>query len=68
MLRYHKFTIGHSWISEYGSPDDDEKHFRNLISYSPLHTIPKNVDRYPATLLLTGMLLMMMVMMMMIDD
>lgn len=54
MLRYHKFTIGHSWISEYGSPDDDEKHFRNLISYSPLHTIPKNVDRYPATLLLTA--------------
>lgn len=57
MLRYHKFTIGHAWISEYGSPDDNdngEKHYRNLISYSPLHTIPTMVDHYPATLLLTG--------------
>ncbi|XP_027193679.2 prolyl endopeptidase-like [Dermatophagoides pteronyssinus] len=57
MLRYHKFTIGHAWISEYGSPDDNdngEKHYRNLISYSPLHTIPTMVDHYPATLLLTA--------------
>ncbi|OTF82859.1 prolyl oligopeptidase-like protein [Euroglyphus maynei] len=54
MLRFHKFTIGHAWISEYGSADDDEQHFRNLITYSPLHTIPMMADDYPATLLLTA--------------
>ncbi|KPM04121.1 prolyl endopeptidase-like protein 2 [Sarcoptes scabiei] len=53
MLRYHKFTIGHAWMSEYGSPDEEE-HYKNLIRYSPLHNIPDSVDNYPATLLLTA--------------
>ncbi|MEQ9062898.1 MAG: prolyl oligopeptidase family serine peptidase [Vicingaceae bacterium] len=52
MLRYHKFTVGHGWIPEYGSSEDPED-FKNLLSYSPLHNLKKGV-RYPATLIYTG--------------
>jgi prolyl oligopeptidase len=52
MLRYHKFTIGWAWISEYGSADDPE-HFAHLLKYSPLHNL-KRGTRYPATLIVTG--------------
>ncbi len=52
MLRYHKFTIGWAWKSDYGS-SEDEPNFRNLLSYSPLHNIRENVN-YPATLVITG--------------
>jgi len=52
MLRYHKFTIGWAWAVEYGSSDDNE-HFRNLFSYSPLHNIRKDVP-YPATMITTA--------------
>lgn len=53
LLRFHKFTIGHAWMSEYGNPEK-EADFRNLIRLSPLHNVPGDVDRFPATLLLTG--------------
>ena len=55
LLRFHKFTIGHAWMSEYGNPEE-EKHFRNLIRLSPLHNVPdaNSIDRFPAMLLLTG--------------
>lgn len=56
MLRFHKFTIGSAWVSDFGSPDE-EKHFKNLLAYSPLHNTkkPSNPDEeYPATLILTG--------------
>ena len=52
MLRFHKFTIGHGWVVEYGS-SDDEKQFEYLYKYSPLHNIREGVA-YPATLITTG--------------
>ena len=52
MLRYHKFTIGWAWASEYGSSDDPEQ-IDNLLSYSPLHNIKPDVC-YPATMVMTA--------------
>ncbi|MCW3104078.1 MAG: prolyl endopeptidase [Bacteroidetes bacterium] len=51
MLRYHKFTIGWAWASDYGTSDNQEE-FNCLIKYSPLHNV-KEVE-YPATLVTTG--------------
>lgn len=52
MLRFHKFTVGWAWVSDYGSPEDPEE-FRALLSYSPYHNIRPGTE-YPATLVLTA--------------
>jgi prolyl oligopeptidase len=52
MLRFHRFTIGWGWTSDYGS-SDDEGQFRTLLAYSPLHNIRAGVA-YPPTLVTTG--------------
>lgn len=52
MLRFHKFTIGWAWTSEYGSADNSEE-FPALYAYSPLHNI-KPDTAYPATLITTA--------------
>ncbi|MFN6527962.1 prolyl oligopeptidase family protein [Nostoc sp. ChiSLP03a] len=52
MLRFHKFTIGWAWTSEYGSADNPEE-FPALYAYSPLHNIKPNTA-YPATLITTA--------------
>jgi len=52
MLRYHKFTIGWMWQSDYMSSESKEG-FANLIKYSPLHAI-KVGTHYPPTLVTTG--------------
>nr|XP_029715191.1 prolyl endopeptidase-like [Aedes albopictus] len=56
MLRFHKFTIGRAWVSDYGDIEEKE-HFENLFKYSPLHNVhtPKSEkEQYPATLVLTA--------------
>jgi prolyl oligopeptidase len=52
MLRYHKFTIGWAWVSDYGSPDDAND-FRYLMTYSPYHNVRAGTA-YPPTLITTG--------------
>ena len=53
MLRYHKFTIGWNWASDYGTSEDSEEMFQYLYNYSPLHTLKDGVS-YPATLVTTA--------------
>ena len=52
MLRFHRFTIGWAWVSEYGSADNAED-FSSLFGYSPLHNIKPGM-KYPATLITTA--------------
>jgi len=52
MLRYHKFTGGSAWATEYGSADDPAA-FAYLSKYSPLHNIKPGAC-YPATLVTTA--------------
>ena len=53
MLRYHKFTIGWNWASDYGTSEDSPEMFNYLRAYSPLHNL-KPGTAYPATLVTTA--------------
>jgi prolyl oligopeptidase len=50
MMRFHKFTIGHFWCSDFGNAE--EGGYDYMIKYSPLHTVKQQL--YPATLVLTA--------------
>ncbi len=52
MLRFHKFTIGWAWTSDYGSAETRDD-FDTLLAYSPLHNIRPGTC-YPATLIVTA--------------
>ncbi|WP_406566850.1 prolyl oligopeptidase family serine peptidase [Dyadobacter helix] len=52
MLRFHKFTIGWSWTSEFGSSENPTE-FKSLYAYSPLHNIRQG-GQYPAVLITTA--------------
>ena len=52
MLRFHKFTIGWGWVSDYGSPEDPAE-FKVLYAYSPYHNIRPGTE-YPPTLITTA--------------
>lgn len=53
MLRYHKFTAGAGWHTDYGTADDSPEMLEYLLSYSPYHNLEQGVD-YPATMVTTG--------------
>ena len=52
MLRYHRFTGGAAWTTEYGSADDPVA-FGYLRRYSPVHNVRPGTC-YPATLVTTA--------------
>ena len=53
MLRYHKFSAGRYWTSEYGNGEADPEHFRFLMDYSPLHNV-KPGTTYPPLIITTA--------------
>lgn len=54
MLRYHTFTIGWNWASDYGTSADSQEMFEYLYRYSPLHNIKNDGTPYPAILVTTA--------------
>ncbi|MEM1449180.1 MAG: prolyl oligopeptidase family serine peptidase [Planctomycetota bacterium] len=52
MLRYHRFTIGAAWASDYGRSDDPEM-FPYLYAYSPYHNATPGTS-YPAIMVTTA--------------
>ncbi|KAF9057331.1 prolyl oligopeptidase [Panaeolus papilionaceus] len=50
LLKFHKFTIGKAWTSDYGNPDDP-KDFDFIYPISPVHNIPKDKTLPPLILL-----------------
>ncbi|MDE6135725.1 MAG: prolyl oligopeptidase family serine peptidase, partial [Muribaculaceae bacterium] len=54
MMRYHLFTIGWNWASDYGTSDDSEEMARYLLAYSPVHNISNDGTPYPAILVTTA--------------
>ncbi len=53
MLRYHKFTIGKYWATDYGTSEDSKEMFDYLYKYSPIHAIREGA-KYPAVLVTTA--------------
>ncbi len=52
MLNFHRYTVGHGWIREFGDPDNADDR-AVLTAYSPLHNVRADVI-YPPTLILTA--------------
>lgn len=54
MMRYHLFTIGWNWASDYGTSADSPEMSAYLLGYSPLHNIKNDGTRYPSILVTTA--------------
>lgn len=54
MMRYHLFTIGWNWASDYGTSADSPEMARYLLDYSPLHNISNDGTPYPAIMVTTA--------------
>jgi prolyl oligopeptidase len=50
MLRYHRFTIGRYWVSDYGNAEARREDFEFLYAYSPLHNV-RGGTIYPPVLI-----------------
>lgn len=53
MLRYHKFTVGRYWVTDFGNAEENAEDFKFMYKYSPLHNVKKGIA-YPATLITTA--------------
>jgi prolyl oligopeptidase len=51
MLRFHRFLLGESWTTEYGSPEDEDA-YQFIREYSPYHNVEERA--YPAVLFTTA--------------
>lgn len=54
MMRYHLFTIGWNWASDYGTSADSKEMADYLLGYSPIHNIKNDGTPYPAILITTA--------------
>lgn len=54
MLRYHLFTIGWNWASDYGTTADSKEMAEYLRAYSPAHNIGNVKADYPAIMVTTA--------------
>lgn len=54
MMRYHLFTIGWNWASDYGTSADSKEMAQYLLDYSPAHNIRNNGTPYPAIMVTTA--------------
>lgn len=62
MLRFHRFTVGHAWVTDYGCADTSKEELDCLLAYSPLHKVVAPVagrlgregTPLPSTLILTA--------------
>ncbi|MFG6381726.1 MAG: prolyl oligopeptidase family serine peptidase [Muribaculum sp.] len=54
MMRYHLFTIGWNWASDYGTSADSPEMAKYLLDYSPVHNIKNDGTPYPAILVTTA--------------
>ncbi|MDE6049596.1 MAG: prolyl oligopeptidase family serine peptidase [Paramuribaculum sp.] len=54
MMRYHLFTIGWNWASDYGTSADSKEMAQYLLDYSPIHNIKNDGTPYPAILVTTA--------------
>lgn len=54
MMRYHLFTIGWNWASDYGTADDSSEMAHYLLGYSPVHNIKNDGTPYPSILVTTA--------------
>ncbi|HEY8301410.1 MAG TPA: prolyl oligopeptidase family serine peptidase [Jatrophihabitans sp.] len=53
LLRFHLWTIGAAWISDYGDPRGDAEQFATLRAYSPLHNLRADAG-YPPIMVMTS--------------
>lgn len=54
MMRYHLFTIGWNWASDYGTSADSKEMAQYLLDYSPIHNIKNDGTKYPAIMVTTA--------------
>lgn len=54
MMRYHLFTIGWNWATDYGTSADSKEMAQYLLDYSPIHNISNDGTAYPAIMVTTA--------------